>query len=128
MAGTALLPWEEWLARLLHPVVVAIRQRSYERRHIRDLAQTESWPKTEGTVQRVTPDFANPREQIHYYYSTERGYYSGSYWHWFDRANSVQIRTDDRIELRYDPADHEHSVVVRTIEEQNRLAIPSHLR
>jgi len=37
VAGTALLPWEEWLARLLHPVIVAIRRWSYERRHRRDL-------------------------------------------------------------------------------------------
>ena len=128
MAGTALLPWEEWLARLLHAITVAIRRWSYKRRYTRELALTANWPKTEGTIHRVSPDFSNPREQIDYSYLTERGYYSGSYWHWFDRASPGQLRIDDRIVLRYDPADHEHSVFLRTIAEQNPLAIPSHLR
>jgi hypothetical protein len=95
MAGTALLPWEEWLARPLHPIIVAIRRWSYLRRHNRELAQTASWTKTEGTVQEVKSDFSNPREQVDYFYYTERGYYSGSFWHWFERAKPRQIRIDD---------------------------------
>jgi hypothetical protein len=59
VAGTALLPWEEWLARLLHPIIVAVRRWSYERRHTRDLARTANWPKTEGTVHVVNADFSN---------------------------------------------------------------------
>ena len=128
MAGTALLPWEEWFARLLHAITVAIRRWSHKRRYTRELARTTNWPNTEGTIQRVCPDFSYPREQIDYFYSTERGYHSGSYWHWFDGAIPGQLLVDDRIVVRYDPADHERSVFLRTIAEQNPPAIPPHLR
>jgi hypothetical protein len=128
VAGLALLPWEQWLARLFHFVSGAIKLWSYEHRRNLDLARTESWPKTEGTVHRVTPDFSYPREQIDYCYSTEQGYHAGSYWHWFDQTNPGQIRIDDAIVLRYDPDDHEQSVFLRTAAEPNPLAIPSNLR
>lgn len=113
VAGTAFLPWEEWLARLLHPVIVAIRRWSYGRRRLRDLARSGNWARAEGIVQMVNADFSNPRERIDYFYSTERGYYSGSFWHWFDRANPRQMRVNDRIVLRYDPADHERSIFLQ---------------
>jgi hypothetical protein len=113
VAGTALLPWEEWLARLLHPVIVAIRRWSYERRHRRDLDRSANWVKAEGIVHEVKSDFSNPRERIDYFYSTERGYYSGSIWHWFDRANPRHVSVNDRIVLRYDPADHERSIFLQ---------------
>jgi hypothetical protein len=113
MAGTALLPWEEWLAQLLHPVFVAIRRWSNQGRHRRDLARSANWAEAAGTVHEVKADFSNPRERIDYFYSTERGYYSGSFWHWFDRANPRQVRVEDRIVLRYDPADHEQSVFLQ---------------
>jgi len=37
VAGTAFLPWEEWLARLLHPLAVAIKRRLHEVRRRRCL-------------------------------------------------------------------------------------------
>ena len=45
VAGTALLPWEEWLARLLHPIIVALRRWSYQRRHTRDLLEQRVRPR-----------------------------------------------------------------------------------
>lgn len=116
MAGTALLPWEKWLAQLLHPVIVAIRRSSYERQRRRDLARSGNWPKVEGTIHEVKSDFSHPRERIDYFYSTDRGYYSGSFWHWFDRANPRQVLVKDRIVLRYDPTDHEHSIFLQFLD------------
>lgn len=112
MAGTALLPWEEWIAQLL-PVIVAIWRWSYQRLHSRDLARSAKWAKAQGTVHEVKADSSNPRERIDYFYSTERGYYSGSFWLWFDRSNPRQVRVEDRIVLRYDRAGHEQSVFLQ---------------
>ena len=113
MAGTAFLPWEEWIARLLHPLAVAIRRRLHAARRKRSLAASEDWPKGEGTVFSVTCDVSNPRERIVYSYSTDRGYYSGSFWHWFDASDRRQVRIGDRVALRYCPQDPEKSVCVK---------------
>jgi hypothetical protein len=50
MAGTALLPWEEWLARLVHPLYVGIRRLLHKRQWGRELRQSEAWPEAGGTV------------------------------------------------------------------------------
>ena len=111
MAG-AFLPWEEWIARLLHPLVVAMRKRLYKQRHHRSLAISAAWPQTQGKVHRANSDFSNPREEIVYYYSTDSGYHSGRFWRWFDSSDLNQVRVGDPIMLRYDPEDHDKAVVL----------------
>ena len=115
MAG-AFLPWEDWLARILHPLAVAVRKRSYQARRREDLAQSQGWGQTQGTVHDVKWDSSNPREEIVYSYSTEGGYYSGSCWHWFDSSDKRQVRVGDRITLRFDPEDNERSVFLGFID------------
>ena len=113
MAGTAFLPWEEWLARLLHPLAVAIKRRLHEVRRRRCLERSQDWPKTQGTVFVIKWDSSCPREEIIYSYSTEQGYQSGSFWHWFDRSDPRQVTVGDRVVVRYDPANHEDSVFLQ---------------
>jgi hypothetical protein len=116
MAGTAFLPWEEWLARLLHALAVALRRWLYRTRRKKDLTRSKGGGQTRGTVQDVKWDSSNPREEVVYSYSTERGYYSGSYWHWFDSSDKRQVRVGNRITLRFDPEDHESSVFLGFVE------------
>ena len=52
------------------------------------------------------------REEIVYSYSTERGYYSGYFWRWFDSSDPRQVRAGDRISLRYNPDQHDTSIVL----------------
>ena len=113
MAGTAFLPWEKWLARLLHPIVVAIKRWLHEMRRRRCLEQSRNWPQTQGTVLVINWDSSCPREELLYSYATEQGYQSGSYWHWFDRANPRQVRVGDQAVVRYDPTTHENSVFLQ---------------
>jgi len=110
MAGTAFLPWEKWIAQLLHPVAVAIRRWLYKRRRQRLLAQSEGWPKADGAVQSIRWDTSFPREEILYSYNTGNEYYSGSCWHWFDRSAVHEVKTGDRIILRYSREHPEKSV------------------
>jgi hypothetical protein len=110
MAGTAFLPWEKWIAQLLHPLAVAVRRWLYERRRRRLLAQSEGWPETEGTIHSINWDTSFPREEILYSYNTVGEYYSGSCWHWFDRSDVHEVKTGDRIVLRYSREDPEKSV------------------
>lgn len=112
MAGTALLPWEQWIGRLIHAGSVAVRRRLHIQRQKRALAASATWPQAEGTVHQVNADFSNPREEIVYYYSTESGYHSGFFWRWFDSSDLVKVRVGDVIPLRYDPQDHDQSVIV----------------
>jgi|SRR5215831_18255565 len=109
MAG-AFLPWEDWPARLLDPLAVAARKTFYQARPREDLAQSQGWGQTQGTVHDVKWDSSNPREEVVYFYSTERGYYSGSCWYWFDSSDNRQVRVGDRITLRFDPEDNQRSV------------------
>jgi hypothetical protein len=120
MAGTAFLPWEEWIARLLHPLYVAIRRWLYKVRRRRALTRAERWPQSEGTVERITWDSSLPREEIVYCYTTEQGYYSGSHWRWFDRLNARQVREGDRITVRDNPEQHENSVFSEFADTSNR--------
>src|SRR4051794_33048034 len=99
MAGTAYLPWEEWLARILHPLAVAARRWLYQARRRKDLARSQGWREIEGTVHEVKWDSSNPREEVVYSYSTNHGYYSGSCWHWFDRADKRQVQVGNRVLL-----------------------------
>ena len=116
MAGTAFLPWERWLAQLLHPIVVAIRRWVYAKRRQRSLSQSEGWKQTQGTVQLVNWDIANPREEILYVFSAENGgYFSGSYWRWFDSSEAREVRVGDRVELRYDQRNPESSVFIKFV-------------
>jgi|ERR1700690_886607 len=116
MAGLAFLPWEEWLARLLHPLAVAVRRWLYQARRRKDLARSQCWSEIEGTVHEVKWDSSNPREEVVYSYSTNHGYYSGSSWHWFDPADKRQVRVGNRVTLRIDPEDHEESVFLAFID------------
>jgi hypothetical protein len=108
--AAAFLPWEEWLARLLYPLAVAVRRWLYRKQRERSLARSEGWPRMEGTVLLIKLDSSFPREEILYSYCTEQGYSSGSYWHWFDPSNAREVKIGDRIVLRYSREDPEKSV------------------
>ena len=115
MAGAAFLPWEQWLPRLLHPLAVRFKRWLNDNQRRCWLARSEGWPETEGTVSSVGWDSSFPRENLLYSYSTERGYYSGSYWHWFERTKAREIKPGDRVQLRYSAENPEESVVLRVI-------------
>jgi hypothetical protein len=110
MAGLAFLPWEKLFGPLVHSLDVSIRRRLYLARRGRSLALSAGWSQAEGTVHSVNWDSSYPREEIVYSYSTERGYYSGYFWRWFDSSDAREVRVGDRIALRYDPAEHDKSV------------------
>ena len=112
MAGTALLPWEKWIGRLIHVISVAVRRSLYRKRRKRELVLSASWPQAQGFVHGINADFANPREEIIYSYSTESGFYSGHFWRWFDSSDPRQVRVGEPISLRYDPERHDRSIVV----------------
>jgi hypothetical protein len=113
MAGLALLPWEKWIARLLHPIAVAIVRRRHTVRREQSLTRSKGWPETEGTVQQIVWDSSFPREEIRYYYSTPEGYESGSFWHWFDRSDAREMKAGDKVILRYSPNNHAQSVFLK---------------
>lgn len=71
--AAAFLPWEKWLARLVHPIKVALARKIYNRRRKRHLAKSAGWPQANGTVLRLNWDSSYPREEVVYFYSTERG-------------------------------------------------------
>jgi hypothetical protein len=112
MAG-AFLPWEKWIAQLLHPFVVAARRWLWKRHRERLLAGSTGWPEAEGTVISIKWDTSFPREEILFNYRTELGYYAGSYWHWFEKSEAREIRAGDRLLLRYSREDPEKSVFLR---------------
>ena len=112
MALTAFLPWEKWLARLLHPLYVRVRRLWFERQRDRFLVRSTSWPETEGSIYRVVWDSSLPREQLLYSYSTKGDYFSGGSWHWFERSDARQLTAGDKITVRYNPAYPEESVFV----------------
>src|SRR5580692_6516647 len=111
--AAAFLPWEKWLARLLHQLIVAFRRWLHQMGRHRSLARSEKWCQTEGTVHLINWDSSLPREEIAYCYTTEQGYHSGSYWRWFDRSDARQVRVGDQIKLRYNPEQHDGSVFLR---------------
>jgi len=113
MAGTALLPWDQWLARALHPLYVAIRRWPYKRQRQRELEASEGWPDVEGTVQSKQWDSSLPREELLYSYSTPTGYYAGAHWLWFERTEPREVRVGDPIVLRYRRDEPEKSVFVK---------------
>jgi hypothetical protein len=113
MAGLALLPWEKWLARILHPVYVAIRRSLYNRQRRSKLDDSLGWSEASGTVHSKKWDSSLPREELLYSYSIGSGYYSGSHWMWFDRSEAREVNIGDRIILGYKPDDPEESVFLR---------------
>jgi|SRR5579872_1061391 len=113
MAGTAFLPWEKWIARLIHPLVVAFRRWLHQRSMRRSLEKSEGWPETEGTVFNIGWDSSNPREEIIYTYSANGEYYSGSCWRWFEHSNTQEVRAGGRLVLRYNPENRSESVFLR---------------
>jgi hypothetical protein len=112
MAGTALLPWERWLAKLLHPLYVAVRRWMFKKGRREDLVRSQRWPEIEGNIHEIQWDSSLPREGLLYAYSCEAGYYSGFYWHWFERTNISEVKVGDRINLRYNPENAEESVFI----------------
>jgi hypothetical protein len=113
MAGTAFLPWEKWIAQLLHPVYVAIRKWLYKRQRRQDLQGSEGWPEAEGTIHSKRWDSSLPREELHYSYVTKEGYYAGSHWRWFEPSDPHDVKVGDGIVLRYRPGKPEQTVFVR---------------
>ena len=122
MAGIAFLPWEEWLARLLHPVYVALRKRMYSSERRRDLARSQGWPESEGTIHQILMDTSLPREGLLYSFSCGMGYYSGSYWRWLKRSEAREVKTGDHILLRYNSENPDDSVFVRFQESDSSVA------
>ncbi len=45
-----------------------------------------------------------------YPYCIKEGYYSGSFWHWFNRTNLHKVQTRDQVWIRYHPLDPTESV------------------
>ena len=113
MAGLAFLPWEKWIARIVHALVVAFKKCVHRVHGKWSLAWSRTWPEIEGTIEAINWDSGSPREEIVYSYSTERGYYSGSYWRWFDLSNIREVRVGDRLMLRYNPREHDKSVFLK---------------
>jgi hypothetical protein len=112
MAGLAFLPWEQWIGRLVHAVAVAIMRKLHQLRRTRSLEMSAAWPQTDGTVHAINFDSSYPREEIVYYYSTESGYHSGFFWRWFDSLDLRAAQVGDRLMLRYDPEEHDKSVLL----------------
>lgn len=112
MAGTAFLPWERWIGRLVHALAVVIARRLQHLRRKRSLAMSATWPQTEGTVQGINWDSSYPREEVIYSYSTESGFHSGFFWRWFDGTDAREVQIGDRIVLRYDPEENDRSVLL----------------
>jgi len=111
--AAAFLPWEKWIARLIHPLVVAVKRWLNRLQRRRSLARSEGWPEAVGTIEAVNWDSSSPREEVVYGYSTDQGYYSGAYWRWFDLSDSREVRVGDRLALRYNPKQHGTSVFLR---------------
>jgi hypothetical protein len=106
----AFLPWEEWLAKLLHPLYVRFRREMFERQREKDLSRSTSWPKVEGVIRQIEWDTSLPREGVRYSYNSDKGYYSGLYWRWLERDKPRNARIDDHILLSYNPDNPEDSV------------------
>lgn len=92
--------------------MVAVRRRFAQRERQRSLAESANWPEVPATVHQVNADLSNPREEIVYYYETQSGYHSGSYWRWFDLVDLVPIHAGDQVRIRHNPEDHDSSVFV----------------
>ena len=112
MAGTALAPWEEWLAKLLHPVYVAFRRRIFKAQREKALSESKNWPKVRGVIHQIEFDSSLPREGLRYSYECDNGYYSGLYWRWFELDKPHAVKIGDHIILRYNPEKPEDSVFV----------------
>ncbi len=97
--AAALLPWEIWIGRLAHLV-----------RRKRSLSASAAWPEAEGVVCGIKQDVYYPRDEIIYSYSTNAGYYSGSYWRWFNRGDVRFGKPGDKIRVRYNPEKNGESV------------------
>ena len=128
MAGVAFLPWEKWLAQLLHPLYVRIRRGSFERNRQRRLFRSETWPKAQGTISSVQWDSSLPREGLWYSYNPQEGYYSGFCWRWFDSAIPMRVRVGGQVVLRYNPSNPDESVVVEYGELSSDFSVPDEVR
>jgi hypothetical protein len=111
--AAAFLPWEKWLAQLLHPLYVALKRSLYKRQRRRDLDESEGWPEAEGTIHSKKWDSSLPREELLYSYSTPEGYFSGGHWLWFERSDAREVKIGDRIVLRYRRGGPEENVFLK---------------
>jgi hypothetical protein len=126
MAGIAFLPWEKWLAELLHPAYVRFRRWFFERKKQQWLLRSEGWPQAEGIVNSIQWDSSLSREGLRYSYSPEQGNFSGFSWRWFDASIPVEVRSGDRVLLRYNPEDPDESVVLECrLVNSSALSVPS---
>jgi len=92
----------------------------------KSLARSVHWSQTEGTVHQIIWDSSLPREQMVYSYSTDKGYFSGSSWRWFERTSAREVRVGDRLVLRYDPETPEESIFVDFQEgDSSVISVPS---
>ena len=111
--AAAFLPWEKWLGRLIHVVVIAIRRSAYKMRRAKDLSRSEKWTEAAGTVESIQWDSALPREEIAYSYDTHQGSQTGYHWIWFESPSERQPHVGDKIVIRYNEKELDESVVVR---------------
>ena len=128
MAGTAFLPWEKWLAQVLHALYGRINKWYFERQRQRLLLKSEHWPQVRGAVSSVQWDSSLPREGLWYAYNPPEGYYSGFCWRWFDSAVPMHVLAGDLVLLRYNPKNPDESVIVGYEPQHSELAIPAELR
>jgi hypothetical protein len=77
-----------------------------------NLVRSQQWPQIEGKVHEIQWDSSLPREGLLYSYSCAAGYYSGFYWHWFERTNIREVKAGDRINLRCNPENAGESVFI----------------
>src|ERR1700731_1129146 len=110
MAGLALLPWEKWIARLLHPLYVRLRRQLYRKQRGQDLDRSEGWLQTTGRAVSIRWDSSLPRQEVSYSFSCQQGYFSGTHWHWFEREDTHEVRVGDQVVLRYCAEKPEESV------------------
>ena len=113
MGGLAFLPWEEWAARAIHRLAVALKRLLYRTQRRRSLSRSTGWPETEGTVESIQWDTSFPREEVSYSFETGRGKFSGYNWVWFESPNDTQFHVGDTVAVRYLQDDPSESVLLK---------------
>jgi hypothetical protein len=64
--AAAFLPWEKWIAQLVHWLSIAVKKRLYKIQRRRALAKSQDWPEIDGSIIAVVWDSSSPRDEILY--------------------------------------------------------------